>query len=105
MLADAIDHAQVTKAQLAKILPAVMDFSTALLKTRQQIAQLRQKRRQFNGNFRRSVRTTLDQLRKSATELTTSLHRWLNDRQSRIILSAIDRGQLRRVFGTTATVR
>jgi peroxiredoxin len=104
-LADAIDHAQLTKKQLAGILPAVADYSAALLKARQQILQLRHSRRQFNGNFRRRVNNTLAHLRKSATELTTSLHRWLNDRQYRGILSALDRGKLRRVFAANAISR
>ncbi len=97
-LADAIDRAMVTQAQLTKILPAVADFSIAMLKTRQQIRQLRSQRGQFNGNFRQSVRHTFKQLRQSAVALKTSLHHWLNNAQYQQILSAMDRGQLRRVF-------
>ena len=97
-LADALDRAAVTRHQLAKILPAVTDFSTALLKTREQIAQLRSSRKQFNGTFRRSVRKALYGLRKSADELKHSLRQSLNKQQYQEILAAIDRGQLRRVF-------
>ena len=97
-LADAMDRAGVTRSQLAKILPAVTDFSTALLKTREQIAQLRSSRKQFNGTFRRSVRKVLHGLRKSAQKLKRSLRRSLNKQQYQEILDAIDRGQLRRVF-------
>lgn len=97
-LANAIDRAKVTPQQLTKILPAVTDFTTALLKTRQKIAQLRHGRAQFNGGMRQSVRQALSGLRNSANELTRSLHRFLNDRQYQLILSAIDRGPMRRVF-------
>ncbi|MDA8376500.1 MAG: hypothetical protein M0Z50_05495 [Planctomycetia bacterium] len=99
-LADAIDRAGVTRQQLAKILPALTDFSTALLKIRQQIAQLREHRRQFNGNFRQSVRSAFDGLRNAVNELTRSLHRNLNHRQYQAIVSELDRGKLRRVFAS-----
>lgn len=97
-LADAIDRAGVTRQQLSKLLPALTDFSTSLLKARQQLAQLRSRRRQFNGNFRQAVGKTLKGLRKSARELTGALHRYVNNRQYTEILSAIDRGRMRRVF-------
>ena len=98
-LADALDRAGVTKQQLSKLLPALTDFSTSLLKARQQLVQLRSRKKQFNGNFRRAIGKTLDGLRKSAKELTQALQRYVNHQQYTEILSALDRGRLRRVFG------
>ncbi len=97
-LADALDRAGVTKQQLSKLLPSLTDFSTTLLKTQQQLAQLRSKKRQFNGNFHRAMNKTLDGLRKSAKELTLALQRYVNHQQYTEILSALDRGKLQRIF-------
>lgn len=96
--AAALDHAHVTRSQLADILPAVMRFSTALLKARQQLLRLRQTRAQPDAAARSAVRTGLKQLRKAALELTTALQRRLTNQQYELILSAINRGRLRRIF-------
>jgi hypothetical protein len=98
ILAAAIDRAGVTRHQLANIIPAVTAFSSALLKTREHIAQLRSAKGQFNGAFRRSVRKAFDSLGKSAAELKRSLRQFLNNQQYQEILSAIDRGRMRRIF-------
>ncbi|MGC8553136.1 MAG: deiodinase-like protein [Phycisphaerae bacterium] len=97
-LAAALDRAQVTPSQLKQVLPAVMNFSTALLKTRQQLLRRRQSRGEPGPSDRNDLHSSPKQLRQAALELTASLHRHLTPRQYNTVLAAINRGRLRRIF-------